>query len=58
MNFGFFGPKMAVLWRISAFKKRAWIPYFYSVLGVSTFWAKVSEKGNFEKPPKEEKIDW
>ena len=49
----FFCPKMAVLWRTSAFqKKSAWNPYFYSVFGMSAFWAKVSKKGNFEKPPK------
>ena len=29
---------------------------FYSVFGVSAFWAKVSKKGNFEKPPKKRKI--
>ena len=40
-------------------KKRAWNPYFYRVLGVSAFWAKVSKKGNFEKPTqKKEKFDW
>ena len=54
-EFWFFGPKMAVLWRTSAFQKRAWNPYFYSVLGVSAFGAKVSKKGNFGKPP--QKID-
>ena len=56
MNFGFFGPKMAVSWRTSAFqKKRPWNPYFYSVFWVRAFWAKVSKKGNFEKPPKKKK---
>ena len=56
----FFGPKMAVSWRTTAFpKKRAWDPYFYSVFWVQAFWAKVSKKGNFEKPPKKKKkIDW
>ena len=45
MNFGFFGPKMAVSWRTSAFqKKRAWNPYCYSVFWVRAFWAKVSKK--------------
>ena len=34
------------------FKKRPWNPYFYSVFWVRAFWAKVSKKGNFEKPPK------
>ena len=34
-------------------------PYFSSVFWVQAFWAKVSKKGNFEKPPKKkEKIDW
>ena len=42
---------MAVSWRTSAFqKKRPWNPYFYSVFWVRAFWAKVSKKGNFEKP--------
>ena len=34
MNLGFFGPKMAVSWRITSFQKKiAWNPYFYSVFG-------------------------
>ena len=36
-------------------KKKTWNPYFYSVLGVQAFWAKMSKKGNFEKPPKKRK---
>ena len=41
------------------FKKRAWNPYFYSVFWVRAFWAKVSKKGNFQKPPRKmEKFDW
>ena len=55
MNFGFWS-KMAVLWRISVFQNKGLKPLFYSVLGVSAFWAKVSKKGNFEKPPKKWKI--
>ena len=55
-KFWVFGPKMAVLWRTTAFqKKRPWSPYFYSVFGVRAFWAKVSKKGNSEKPPKKRK---
>ena len=38
-------------------KKKTWNPYFYSVFWVRAFWAKVSKKGNCEKPPKK-KIDW
>ena len=37
-------------------KKRPWNPYFYCVFWVRAFWAKVSKKGNFEKPPKKRKI--
>ena len=36
-------------------KKNTWNPYFYSVFGVQAFWAKMSKKGNFEKPPKKRK---
>ena len=55
MNLGFFGPKMAVSWRISAFQKKgAWNPYFYRVFRVRVFWAKLSKKGNFGHPPKKE----
>ena len=36
-------------------KKKALKPYFYSVFGVQAFWAKMSKKGNFEKPPKKRK---
>ena len=59
-GFGFFDPKMAVSWLKTVFHKMGcWNPYFYSVLGVRAFWAKVSKKGNFEKSPKKmEKFDW
>ena len=34
MNLGFFGPRMAVSWRITFFPKQiGWNPYFYSVFG-------------------------
>ena len=33
-------------------KKSCWNLYFYSVVWVHAFWAKVSKKGNFEKTPK------
>ena len=40
-------------------KKTLENPIFYSVFGVQAFWAKMSKKGNFEKPPKKkEKFDW
>ena len=60
MNLGFFGPKMAVSWRICVFQKKVcWNPYFYSVFGVRAFWAKLSKKGNFGHPPKkEENFHW
>ena len=52
-GFWFFGPKMAISWRICFFQKEVcWNPYFYSVLGVRVFWAKLSKKGNFGHPPK------
>ena len=38
-------------------KKRPETPIFIVFWGVSAFWAKVSKKGNFEKPPKKEKFD-
>ena len=37
-------------------KERPWNPYFYSVFWVRVFWAKVSKKGNFEKPSKKGKL--
>ena len=53
MNLGFFCPEMAVSWRISVFQKLVcWNPYFYSVLGVRAFWAKLSKKAIFGHPPK------
>ena len=57
MNLGFFGPKMAVSWRITVFQKLVcWNPYFYSVLGVRAFWAKLSKKAIFGHPPKKRKF--
>ena len=57
MNFGFLVQKWPFCdAHLLSKKKRAWNPYFYSVLGVSTFGAKVSKKGNFEKPPKKRKF--
>ena len=48
---------MAVSWRITVFQKLVcWDPYFYSVLGVRAFWAKLSKKGNFWTPPKKRKF--
>ena len=60
MNLAFFGPKMAVSWRTTAFqKKRPWNHYFYSVFCVRAFWAKLSKKGNFGHPAKkEENFHW
>ena len=59
MNFGFFGPKMAVSWHTSAFQKKGLKPLFYSVFWVRAFWGKVSKKGKFEKRPRKmEKFDW
>ena len=58
MNFGFFGPKMAVSWRTSAVQKeRAWNPYFYSVFGFSLLGARC-QKGNFEKRPRKNGKIW
>ena len=52
----FCGPKMAVSWRICFFKKKlAETPYFYSVLGVRAFWAKLSKKGKFWTPTQKKK---
>ena len=52
MNFGFFWSKNCrFVTHICFPKKRPWNPYFYSVFLVRVFWAKVSKKGNFEKPP-------
>ena len=45
-GFGFWGPTMAASWRITVFQKFVlWNPYFYSVLGVCAFWARLSKKG-------------
>ena len=59
MNLGFFGPKMAVSWRITFFQRKiGWNPYLYSVLGGRDFWAKLSKKAVFGHPPKKENFDW
>ena len=51
MKLSFFGPKMAVSWRICVFQKKVcWNPYFYSVFWVRAFWAKLSKKGKFWTP--------
>ena len=55
MNCGFLVQKWPFCDAYLLSKKKAWNPYFYSVLGVSAFWAKVSKKGNFEKPPTKKK---
>ena len=58
-GFGFFWSKMAVSWRITFFQRKiGWNPYFYSVLGVRVFWAKLSKKAILDTPPKKKKIDW
>ena len=57
MNLGFFCPKMAVSWRTTVFQKLVcWNPYFYSVLEVPAFWAKLSKKAIFGHPPKKKEI--
>ena len=56
MNLGFFGPKMAVSWRTSAFqKKTCWNPNFYSAFWVRTLWAKMSKKENLKTHQKRKK---
>ena len=51
MKLSFFGPKMAVSWRICVFQKKVcWNPYFYSVFWVRAFWAKFVKKGKFWTP--------
>ena len=50
---------MAVSWRITAFQKRAWNPYFYSVFLGARFLGQGVKKGKFEKPPRKmENFDW
>ena len=49
MNLGFFGPKMAVSWRIYFSKKKVAETLFYGVFWVRDFWAKLS-KGKFWTP--------
>ena len=55
MKFGFLVQKWPFCDAYPLSKKKPETLIFYSVLGVSAFWAKVSKKGNFEKPPKKEK---
>ena len=60
MNFGFFGPKMAVSWRTSAFQKKGpETPIFIVFFGCALSGPRCEKKGDFEKPPKKkEKFDW
>ena len=59
MNFGFLVQKWPFRDAHLLLKKKEPDPYFYSVFWVRAFWAKVSKKGNFEKPPRKmEKFDW
>ena len=59
MNFVFFGPKMAVSWRTSAFqKKRAWNPYFYSVFLGARFLGQGVKKRKFWKATKKNGKIW
>ena len=55
MNFGFFGPKMAVLLRISAFQKKGPETPIFIVFWGERFLGQGVKKGNFEKPPKKKK---
>ena len=55
----FFGPKMAVSWRIMFFSKKVcWNPYFYSVLGCALFGPSCQKREIWTPTKKEEKIDW
>ena len=56
MNFGFLVQTWPFCDAYLLSKKKGPETPFYSVFGVSAFWAKVSKKGNFEKPPKKRKI--
>ena len=55
MNFFFWSKNGRFVTHICFPKKRPWNPYFYCVFWVRAFWAKVSKKGNFEKPHKKKK---
>ena len=55
MNFGFFGPKNGRFVTHNCFSKKGAETPIYSVFGCTLF-AKVSKKGNFEKPPKNGKF--
>ena len=52
MKLSFFGPKMAVSWRICVFQKKkfAETPIFIVFFGCALFGAKLSKKGNFGHP--------
>ena len=51
----FFGPKIAVSWRTSAFQKKGpENPIFIVFLGCALFGPSCQKKGNFGHPPKEE----
>ena len=58
MNFGFLVQKCPFRDAHLLSKRKALKPLFYSVFWVRAFWAKVSKKGNFEKPARKmEKFD-
>ena len=58
-EFWFFGPKMAVSWRTSAFQKKALKPLFLSCFLSARFLGQGVKKGKFWKATqKKEKIDW
>ena len=55
-EFWFFCPKMAVLWRTSAFpKKRAWNPYFKVFLGWALFGPRCQKRVILKSHPKQRK---
>ena len=56
MNFGFFGPKMAVSWRTTAFpKKRAWNPFFIVFFGFRFFGRRCQKREILKSHPKKRK---
>ena len=57
-GFGIFWSKNGRFVTHNFFQKRIGRnPYFYSVLGVRVFWAKLSKKAIFVHPPKKENFD-
>ena len=58
-GFGFFGPKMAISWRISFIQKKekAETPIFIVFWGCALF-GPSCQKRKFGHPPKKEKFDW